>query len=444
MNSCKSQQERTTLLSKCLAASKLASTAENGREFEVYREWLLRWFLREDPPTSAVKLQDLRKGNVEEWLAWAFFDASLDEIQSKTVLSDLLSLTNMVEGALHVKFAAGHNRQIRCIRLTLDKMHATQRPLVYYWAINLLLGLGKIGIHLLGYRKRIVHGGSVYYRPAVQVPAAPPAKGAKPAKPAKGAKGAKGAKPTTPIVFCHGLGVGYVHYLWVLKALPPSSPVYLLDFPNITMTLGAETQPSVASTQQLVKRTLADDGHTSACFVAHSFGTICVSWLLNSQDASICSLVKSTVLIDPISLMLFDPAVAFNFVHRSPCNAVQVMMSYFVSQEMYIAHTLARMFSWSHAALFLGDVPEDVRVEVLLSGDDAIVPAKLVRAYVNHHHQRASNQRASKGVKGNTGGAKTSRECVWFDKVHHGQLMLHESHIMAISESVSACVADGV
>jgi hypothetical protein len=83
--------------------------------------------------------------------------------------------------------------------------------------------------------------------------------------------------------------------------------------------------------------------------------------------------VQSAVIIDPINLMLFDPAVASNFVHRRPCNSIQLMMSYFVSQELYIAHTLARMFSWSHAVLFLECIPEDVRVEVLLSGDDAIV-----------------------------------------------------------------------
>ena len=83
--------------------------------------------------------------------------------------------------------------------------------------------------------------------------------------------------------------------------------------------------------------------------------------------------VQSAVIIDPINLMLFDPAVASNFVHRRPCNSIQLMMSYFVSQELYIAHTLARMFSWSHAVLFLEYMPEDVRVEVLLSGDDAIV-----------------------------------------------------------------------
>jgi pimeloyl-ACP methyl ester carboxylesterase len=304
---------------------------------------------------------------------------------------------------------------------------------VYYWAINLLLILGKTGLYLLGYRRRIVQSRqgcsptravrTVFYRPPTNT----------------AEENGTDTKAKTPIVFCHGLGVGYVHYLWTLWALPATSPVYLLDFPNITMTLGAETQPSVVDTTLLVKDMLQIDGHRSACFVAHSFGSICVSWLLNSRDAAIRSLVKSAVLIDPISLMLFDPAVAFNFVHRRPSNSVQIMMSYFVSQELYISHTLARMFSWSHAALFLDDVPEHVRVEVMLSGDDAIVPAKLVRAYVDRHQLQRTLRR--NGVKGKQGVSEaTTGRCVWFDKVHHGQLMLHRRYVMAISKSIRACM----
>jgi len=44
---------------------------------------------------------------------------------------------------------------------------------------------------------------------------------------------------TTPIVFCHGLGIGYLQYMMLLQKLPRDGDVYLLDFPNITMALGA-------------------------------------------------------------------------------------------------------------------------------------------------------------------------------------------------------------
>ena len=43
----------------------------------------------------------------------------------------------------------------------------------------------------------------------------------------------------TPIVFCHGLGIGYLQYMMLLQKLPRDGDVYLLDFPNITMALGA-------------------------------------------------------------------------------------------------------------------------------------------------------------------------------------------------------------
>jgi hypothetical protein len=112
------------------------------------------------------------------------------------------------------------------------------------------------------------------------------------------------------------------------------------------------------------------------------------------------------------------------------------------------------MFSWSHAALFLEDVPEEVRVEVLLSGDDAIVPAALVRNYVDQH-QRTRNAAGNgtgdgaitgpdngdyNGVAGGHEGVQKTGGCVWFEKVHHGQLMLHERYVAAIAKSVRACL----
>jgi len=398
-HACTLQAERIAMIEKIIAATKVTAGAEGAQGYST-GEWFLRWFRPTHRSSPAFTVEDILRDNLEEWIAWAAFDKTLECVNGcKVLAADCAQLADLVEKILGHKFLPGHNAEITSIRLTLDPIYATHRPIVYYAAIEVLHALGAIGVSLLGYRRREINGQTFLYR---------------------GPLDASLSAKMAPIVFCHGLGIGFLHYLRVLKDLPSS--VYLIESPNITMTLGAETQRSIAETQALVSAMLKADGHSSACIVAHSFGTIIPSWLLNSKDAAVRALVQSVVLIDPISLLLFDPSVAFNFVHRRPVNSVEMMMSYFVSQEMYIAHTLARRFSWSNAVLFLDDIPSHVRVEVLLSGADAIVPARLVRAYVEQHRAQATAKRGGAGVE----------HPVWFDKVAHGELMLKEEYVTAI------------
>ena len=58
---------------------------------------------------------------------------------------------------------------------------------------------------------------------------------------------------------------------------------------------------------------------------------------------------------------------------------MQLLIDFFVSRELHIAHTLSRHFSWSHNALFAEDL-RHTPTTVVLSEADAIVPfAKTMR-----------------------------------------------------------------
>jgi hypothetical protein len=43
-----------------------------------------------------------------------------------------------------------------------------------------------------------------------------------------------------------------------------------------------------------------------------------VIFTFTTSPSSVRGLVKSTVLLDPITFLLFDPAIAYNFLHRPP------------------------------------------------------------------------------------------------------------------------------
>lgn len=95
-----------------------------------------------------------------------------------------------------------------------------------------------------------------------------------------------------PIVFIHGIGIGFAHYLLTILHLPDDVDVYLVEWPHVAMQLRSTVPTSnevrwhhddifkstlnvIHLTNQVVcsiVRILDDDKQDSACFVAHSLG----------------------------------------------------------------------------------------------------------------------------------------------------------------------------
>lgn len=154
-------------------------------------------------------------------------------------------------------------------------------------------------------------------------------------------------------------------------------------------------------------------GERGAVFVGHSLGTSLIAWMLHDPRGS--SLVKGAVFLDPINFMLFDPSIAFNFIHRKPTSTIELLMHYFVARELFIAHTLSRHFSWSHNALFPEELPESS--VVVISSDDLIVPAKRTYDYL-----KAS--------------VSQSVELIWFEGTQHGEMCLHSSQMDLVAQKI--------
>ena len=90
---------------------------------------------------------------------------------------------------------------------------------------------------------------------------------------------------------CRAVQLPYLHLLQALRRACPASTVILLELPAVSLRLGrraadvdAIASAAVAAAQQ----------HASlpACFVAHSFGTFCVSRICQLQPAAVQSVVS--------------------------------------------------------------------------------------------------------------------------------------------------------
>jgi hypothetical protein len=127
--------------------------------------------------------------------------------------------------------------------------------------------------------------------------------------------------------------------------------------------------------------------------VSHSYGTVITTHLV--KDPEISPRIGAIVLIDPVSILLHLPDVAYNFTKRQPKYANEHQLYYFASMDMGVSHSLARSFFWNENVLWKKDL-KDRKVTCCLSGQDLIVNTEAVGRYLT------ANPNSSKHRKGNT------------------------------------------
>lgn len=328
----------------------------------------------------AANVAEIHRGNLAEWMAWAFFHCTPDEVPAQR-RHELVQLVD--EGAkwAGVEFPTGYNPHVQAMRLTMDPIPSEHRPLVYYIVTALAMPIvNNYNLENLGFRRH--RSGTLWYW----------------------LRRGRGRSAQPPIVFCHGVGVNllpYVHFISeLLRQMPKGKDIFLVSLPHISMRI-KEDVPSSAEMVACLRDMLLSWDHTSAHFVGHSFGSIVVAWMCrNAQET-----VAVATFLDPVCFLLIKPDVCYNFMCRQPETATQLLMHYFVARELYIAHSLSRNFFWYQNLLW----PEELQVPcmVMLSGEDSIVPAHSVRRYLTGWIERQ---------KGN------SFRLLWFPNMGHGEM----------------------
>jgi pimeloyl-ACP methyl ester carboxylesterase len=158
------------------------------------------------------------------------------------------------------------------------------------------------------------------------------------------------SKTRLPIVYFHGIGVGlYTYAAWIErldKALNAGRgaddqvAIVMLELPYISSRLSYYSIPRKA--ELLEEFTTILDHHYIHKFVlaGHSYGSIFSTYIL--RDPKLSSRVVSSLLVDPVAIMLHMPDVAYNFTVRAPTGANEWQLWYFASKDPGVAHTLGR------------------------------------------------------------------------------------------------------
>jgi len=195
------------------------------------------------------------------------------------------------------------------------------------------------------------------------------------------------------VVFVHGIGIGLYPYVNLLAQLDSrlnsgSSADDLVGIIAIEiMPVSFRITHSALKKDEMcdeIQAILKYHKFDKPVLVSHSYGTVITTQLLKSPK--LADQIGPVVLIDPISILLHLPDVAYNFTRRKPQRANEYQLYYFASMDMGVSHSLSRCFFWSENVLWKNDIGHRP-VTIILAGQDLIVNTKAVGDYLASHNE---------------------------------------------------------
>ncbi|EXJ89966.1 hypothetical protein A1O3_03033 [Capronia epimyces CBS 606.96] len=397
------QEERSQLFRRCF------ETAQDLTAF------FSVWFL--GAPITAIKRE-----NIKEWLRWAFFNtATADPAYD----DELETYVKQLETKLGTRFEPGR-ADVRSIRLTLDKVDALHRSLTWYLCILVVDILTHTFMYVNGfdfYRGSIaVSMGTIPPRPQALI-----ATSRSPSHDMSYWYRPQTSQKELPVVFLHGIGVGLYPYMQLLKEVnmgrrDEDGNIGILAVEILSISSRITTPvPRREELCHRLRSILHHHGIDRFVLVSHSYGSVITTHLLKTPDLA-CR-ISSVILVDPVSILLHQPDVVYNFTIRAPKFANEWLLWYFGSKDMGVAHTLSRTFFWSQNILWKEDLFAH-RATVFLSEKDSIVNARQVRRYLEDIEEHDTGQDAAKVPQESLSVPfeQGSLEVVWCPGLDHGQV----------------------
>ncbi|KAI0083186.1 hypothetical protein BDY19DRAFT_998779 [Irpex rosettiformis] len=353
--------ERESLFAKCFATARDTESATG-------------WFLFAPSHTIC-------RDNVVEWLLWALYSSPCDALVQDWE-EELEGYVNTIEQLLGRKLEEGINKDIKCMKITLDPVISLHRPLLWYFIVAIVDSCTATFLWSEGFTHYTQSRWYHYFPPRLRSSFSKPSPHSSISywyRPHR-------SKTKHPILFLHGIGIGLWPYTPFLSELIKSDPdVGIIVVENLPISMRI-SPPPLTRIEMLegLSSVLAFHSFTSYTVIGHSYGTVIAAHMLRSPAFS--SHVASWILVDPIPFLLHQPSVAYNFVYRTPKTANEWQLWYFASRDPDIARTLARHFFWTENILWKEDL-RGRKVGVALSGRDQIVDAEKVRRYLTEEDE---------------------------------------------------------
>jgi pimeloyl-ACP methyl ester carboxylesterase len=259
------------------------------------------------------------------------------------------------------------------------------------------------------------------------------------------------SKTRLPVLFIHGIGVGLIPNINLLRELgfalnvdcdngcDGQVGIMAIEILQISSRLTHAIPKRSAYLEQLAH---VLDMHQFERFVlaSHFYGSVLSTYILTHEP--LAHHVASTLLIDPVTILLHIPDVADNITARLPKHMKEWQVWFFGSKDPGVAYTLGRHFFWTENILWYDRILElakrGMNMTVSLGSQDRIVDAQAVRCYLTRRTDQHPvfeadedrRERSDSKPEGNDnmGGCEAGPcehnglQLLWFDGLGHAQV----------------------
>jgi pimeloyl-ACP methyl ester carboxylesterase len=201
------------------------------------------------------------------------------------------------------------------------------------------------------------------------------------------------SKTRLPVLFIHGIGVGLTPSIDLLQDLDlvlncdnkndGQVGIMAVEVLQISSRL-IHVIPKRSNYLEQLTQVLNMHHFERFVLASHSYGSVLSTYILTYEP--LASRVTSTLLIDPVTILLHMPDVACNFTARPPKHVKEWQLSLFRAKDPGVAYTLGRQFFWSENILLYDRISELIKhgtnITTSLGGRDVIVDTKAVRKYL--------------------------------------------------------------
>ncbi|KAF2732516.1 hypothetical protein EJ04DRAFT_496879 [Polyplosphaeria fusca] len=344
--------------------------------------YLSKWFL-------GARSFEVRRDNVKDFMAWAMLNkGDGDEKKGEEAQAEEEELEGYVDGIEKVlgRSIEPGRGTATSLRLTVDKVGMLHRPFLWY------LIVGAVDTLTAAY---LAYNGFILYRRPFRLwltvfpwricdfftrrvtPASEMSYWYRPHT----------SRTRLPILFIHGIGIGLYPYARFLSEINKDDElgaddgqigIIALEIMPISFRITGEI-PHKSELCRQINAILDEHGWNKVVLASHSYGSVITTHLLKNSDTA--HRIGPMLFVDPVTFLVHLPDVCYNFTARPPRRANEHQLYYFASNDMMVAHTLARHFFWSENILW----KEDIRrrdVTVSLGGRDLIVDTETVGKYL--------------------------------------------------------------
>lgn len=314
-------------------------------------EWFHKDTLHKEPP---------RKENMDEFFSWAFFGKDHNNLEP-WMAAELRLIYDMIESRCNLTYAPGYTPGLKPMRLTLDPLQPSYRPLLIYALFGSMQVFCRLFLSVSGFSFYTTSSGLRYWYRAPLAASDP--------------------HTQLPLLFFHGIAPGGIALylpmlLWGLGC--DGRPLMLFENPAISFSICLKSLTDTETVQGVWEAVQTHLPHSGVSVVGHSFGSCQLTWLLHSRDAH---RIRQVVLMDPVSVLLSEPDVMNNFLYSR--KAVRGRSIGVVANELFVEHYLRRQFAWYNSELWLDDIPSHCKVIVCLSDKDEILNADKIKREID-------------------------------------------------------------